>query len=300
MRHDAFGAGGLAESARALGRPSPPDICLVWGVTLLQVVWTLFGWLALLVYLLIAGVVLYTLWHPKQKVVPPLLPLTVLALSCHLLYLTEGAITGWLRLDTPEAVAVVLGWFIGAGAFWLWRWRGMEAPLGFLLPLPALFLAFALIEKPTYLSPELRRDLLLLHVTLMMGGYLMLMLAFGASVVHLLTLWSLKSKRSLTILHRLPPLEVTERLTTRWVLIGLLLMTLGMLVGILWARWTGKVAWSDPKVLFSFLTGGIFAAYLHARFVRRWEAVALHWLIVVGFLCLLVTFLIVRHTLATG
>jgi hypothetical protein len=35
--------------------------------------------------------------------------LLVATIVCHFLYLAEGAVTGWLKLDTPEAVAVVLG-----------------------------------------------------------------------------------------------------------------------------------------------------------------------------------------------
>ncbi len=266
----------------------------------LQVVWTLAGWLAALGYFAAAGSVLTTLWQTRWRspVVP--LPVTAFAIVCHMLFLVEGIITGWLRLDTPETVAVALGWLIAVGAIGLWQIKRMEAPAAFLLPLAAVLVTFGTIGKPTVLSEPLRRDMLLMHVVLLMAGYLMLMLAFGAAVVHLLTLWSLKRKRSLALLQKLPPLEVTERLVSRWVLVGLPLLTLGMLVGVIWAKWEGRATWTDPKVFASVLTWVIFAAYLHARWVRRWEATALHWLIVFGFACLLVTFLVMRHTLAVG
>ncbi len=264
----------------------------------LQTLWHLLGWLAMVGYLWVAGTVLWNLWRPMRPVTPMSLYLLLCALAAHFLYLVEGVVTGWLRLDTPETVALVLGWFVALSAFAQWRWREMVAPAGFLLPLSAVLAAFALFEKPTSLSPALRRDVLMLHVTLMMSGYLALMLAFSTAVVHLLTLALLKRKRPLAVLKKLPPLETTERLTTQLVLVGFPLLVLGMLVGIVWARSEGRSAWSDPKVLFSLLTGGVFAAYLHARFVRHWKATALHWLVVVGFACLLVTFLVVRHTLA--
>jgi ABC-type uncharacterized transport system permease subunit len=264
----------------------------------LAVIWSLLGWLSILGYLVIAGVTLWRLWRPKKQISFSLRPLLVATIVCHFLYLAEGAVTGWLKLDTPEAVAVVLGILVAVVAFWQFQRSKMEAPLGFLLPLSAILLAFGSFERPTLLPSELRRDILLVHVALLMGGYLMLMLAFGSAVTHLLTLWSLKRKRPLALLEKLPPLEATEKLTSQLVLLGFPLLVLGMVVGVVWARMEGKSAWSDPKVLFSFLTGGVFAAYLHARFVRRWEAAALHWLVVAGFICLLVTFLAVRHTLA--
>ena len=267
-------------------------------MTLLIVAWWLLGWLSILGYLTVAGMTLWRLWRPQGKLLSFLKPLLLTTIACHLLYLVEGVVTGWLKLDTPEAVAVILGWLIALTAMGQLQLRKMEAPLGFLLPLSAILLAFGSIEKPTLLPSELRRDILLVHLVLLMGGYLMLMLSFGSAVTHLLTLWSLKRKRTLALLEKLPPLETTERLTSQLVLLGFPLLVLGMVVGIVWARMEGKSAWTDPKVLFSILTGGVFAAYLHARFVRRWEAAALHWLVVVGFICLLVTFLAVRHTLA--
>lgn len=264
----------------------------------MTVVWSLLVWLSILGYLTVAGVTLWRLWRPQRQMLPFLKPLLIAIIICHLLYLFEGTLTGWLKLDTPEAVSVVLGWLIALVAFGQFQRHKVEAPLGFLLPLSAILLAFGIFERPTQLSPELRRDILLFHVAFMMGGYLMLMLSFGTAVTHLLKLWSLKSKRSLVLLEKFPPLEAMERLTSQLVLLGFPLFVLGMIIGIVWASIEGRSAWSDPKVFFSILTGGVFAAYLHARFVRRWEAVALHWLIVAGFFCLLVTFLVVRHTLA--
>jgi ABC-type uncharacterized transport system permease subunit len=264
----------------------------------LAVVWAFLGWLSILGYLVIAGAALWRLWRPKKQISSSLKPLLVATIVCHFLYLAEGTVTGWLKLDTPESVAVVLGLLVSAVAFWQFQRSKIEAPLGFLLPLSAILLAFGSFERPTLLPSELRRDILFVHVVLLMGGYLMLMLAFGSAVTHLLTLWSLKRKRPLALLEKLPPLEKTEQLTSQLILLGFPLLVLGMVVGIIWARMEGKSAWTDPKVLFSILTGGVFAAYLHARFVRRWEAATLHWLVIVGSICLLITFLAVRHTLA--
>lgn len=270
------------------------------GVKSLSVAWSLFGWLSVIGYLTITGLVLWRLWQPKRQMPQVFHTILLATIAFHLIYLLEGVVVGWLKLDTPKTVVVVLGFLIALGAWGQLKLSRMEAQLGLLLPLSAILLAFGIFEKPTQLSPELRRDILLVHVAFMMGGYLMLMLAFGTAVTHLLTLWSLKRKHSLAFLEKFPPLEVTEQLTNRLVLIGFPLLVLGMLIGIFWARLEERNALTDPKVFWSFLTGGIFAAYLHARFVRRWEATTLHWLIIVGFVCLLVTFLVVRHTLALG
>lgn len=266
----------------------------------MAVVLAFLGWLSILGYLLVAGLVLLRLWRPERQTFPMLNYLALTAIACHLLYIAEGILMGRLKLDTPEAVALVLGWLIALGAYGQWRLQKVEAQLGVLFPLSAILLAFGLFEKPTQLSPEIRRDVLVVHVALLMAGYLMLMFSFGASVAHLLTLWLLKRKRPLAFLDKFPPLQVTEQLTNKFVLIGFPLLVLGMVIGVFWARLMGRNPWDDPKVWFSVLTGGVFAAYLHARFVRRWEAPTLHWLILIGFVFLLVTFFAVRHTLATG
>lgn len=267
---------------------------------MLTVVLALLGWFSVLGYLLVAVLVLLRLWKPQRQPLPLLNYIALITITCHLLYLVEGVLTNRLRLDTPEAVALILGWLIAVGSFVQWWFRRIEAQLGILFPLSAILLAFGIFENPTQLPPELRRDILTLHLVLLMGGYLMLMFSFGTAVAYLLTSWLLKRKRSLAILDKFPPLELTEQLTNKLVLVGFPLLVLGMVVGAFWARLIGRSAWSDPKVALSILTGGIFAIYLHARFVRRWEAPILHWLIVVGFISLLVTFFAVRHTLATG
>jgi len=269
-------------------------------VTLLTVALALLGWFSVFGYLLVAVLVLMRLWKPQRQPLPLLHFIALVTITCHLLYLVEGVLTNRLKLETPEAVAVVLGWLIAVGAFGQWQLRKIEAQLGILFPLSAILLAFGIFEQPTQLPTELRRDILVVHVALLMGGYLMLMFSFGTAVAHLLTLWLLKRKRSLALLDKFPPLEVTEQLTNKLVLIGFPLLVLGMVVGAFWARLMGRSAWDDPKVALSILTGGIFAVYLHARFVRKWEAPILHWLIVVGFISLLITFFAVRHTLATG
>lgn len=269
-------------------------------MTPLTVVLALLCWLSVIGYLLVTGLVLLRLWKLQRQPSPLLNFLSLIAIFSHLLYLVEGFLTGRLKLNTPEAVAVVLGWLIAVGAFGQWRLQKIEAQLGILFPLSAILLAFGIFEEPTQVPPELRHDILVVHVAFLMAGYLMLMFSFGAAVAHLITLWLLKRKRSLAILDKFPPLEVTEQLTNKLVLLGFPLLVLGMVVGALWAWLTGRSAWNDPKVVLSILTGGIFAVYLHARFVRKWEATILHWIIVIGFIFLLVTFFAVRHTLATG
>lgn len=258
------------------------------------------GWIPILGYLTVAGMVLWGFWCPQRRSSPLLLPLLAATITCHFLYLLDGLSVGRLKLDSPETVAIVLGWMVALVALGQLWWKKMEAQLGFLLPFSAILLAFGVFERPTQLSPELRRDILLVHVALMTGGYLMLTLSFATVVTHLFSLWSLKRKRSLILLKKFPPLEVTEKLTGQLLLLGFPLLVLGMIVGIVWAQVEGRGAWSDPKVIFSILTGSVFAIYLYARFVLRWKAAVLHWLIVAGFVCLSVTFLIVRHTLSLG
>ncbi|MFN4179583.1 MAG: cytochrome c biogenesis protein CcsA [Armatimonadota bacterium] len=266
----------------------------------MTVIWALLGWFSVFGYLIASALVLLRLWKPQRQPLPLIQQIAISAIICHLIYLLEGVLTNRLKLDMPETVALVLGLLVALGAFGQWRLRKVEAYLGILLPLSAILLAFGIFENPTELSPELRRDILVIHVTLLMFGYLMLLLSFGTSVTHLLTLSLLKRKRSLAVLDKFPPLEVTEQLTNKLVLLGFPLLVLGMVIGAFWARSIGRDAWSDPKVVFSVLTAGIFSVYLYARFVRKWKSPILFWLVVAGFVSLLVTFFAVRHTLATG
>ena len=68
---------------------------------------------------------------------------------------------------------------------------------------------------------------------------------------------------------------------------GVAFLTIGMLLGAIWAKQAWGAYWSwDPKETWAFITWGCYLAYLHLRKAapHRWRAACI--LLLAGFLCL--------------
>ncbi len=262
--------------------------------------WWQAGWIVAILYLALSGLIHWRLWKGTRDLpISPKLPV-VLIFILHSALLFGFWSSRGVNLDRPEGLALLLSWLIvGAGLF-QWLQGQMEAPSAFVLPLASLLTAYGFTsEGVPRLPPPMSRELLTIHITLLLTAYFLLLLSFSSAVAYLLTLAFLKRKRPLVFLRRLPPLEVADKMTRKWVLLGLPLLIAGMLVGVIWAKAEGRSAWTDPKAILSVLTLLLFLGYLHGRWVRRWEPTVAHIFLLIGCGVLLVTFLVAQHSLAT-
>jgi ABC-type uncharacterized transport system permease subunit len=94
------------------------------------------------------------------------------------------------------------------------------------------------------------------------------------------------------ILHSLPPLLTMETLLFRMIGIGFILLTLTLASGVLFSEEIFGKAWQfNHKVLFGFISWGVFAVLLWGHHFYGWRGrVAVHWTIS-GFTFLLLAYL---------
>ncbi len=89
----------------------------------------------------------------------------------------------------------------------------------------------------------------------------------------------------------LPRPDALEKLCYRSVLVGWPLLTLGIILGAVWANTAWGRYWSwDPKETWAFITWLSYTIYLHLRMVRGWRG---RWSVaasMVGFLMVLITY----------
>ena len=141
------------------------------------------------------------------------------------------------------------------------------------------------------LMPALRSHWRVIHVTPCLVGYAAFILAFGAAICYVIQERLLKTKRITTIQQHLPSLDVADHLAYTMVSFGFPMLTLGIITGALWAQtaWGRYWGW-DSKETWSLITWLIYAAYLHVRIVSRWRGKWANRLLIIGFICVLVTF----------
>jgi len=108
------------------------------------------------------------------------------------------------------------------------------------------------------------------HVLLSSAGFSMLGLAGLAGILFLIEHRRLKSKAPLDRRFPLPSLEALDRVNAVSLAIGFLLLTLGVITGMLWLWTTKGVVWSGtPHDTWSFVAWLVYAALFVGRFVVK-------------------------------
>jgi cytochrome c-type biogenesis protein CcsB len=141
-------------------------------------------------------------------------------------------------------------------------------------------------------SPSFRSGWLLVHILTILLGYVGFFLTFVAAVMYLIQERQLKSKRPRASFYRLPSLEVCDKLYYRSLLFGLPLLSVGLLMGYVWASRTWKGPWElDPKILATLVTWLIYLVLFATRASGGWSGRRASYLAIVGFTLVMVTFL---------
>ena len=169
-------------------------------------------------------------------------------------------------------------------------------PLAFGLTLAA----DAMYEGTRPLPPVQHSAWLPVHVVLSFLGDAVFALAFSASLLYLLAERRLKTHRGRGMLRHLPSLETLDRLNYTCLVWGLILLTLGIMSGIVWAHTAWAGFWSsDPKLVFSLVTWAIYVVLLQGRMTVGWRGRWAAELTIAGF-AVIVLSLVGVNVLAIG
>jgi ABC-type transport system involved in cytochrome c biogenesis permease subunit len=159
----------------------------------------------------------------------------------------------------------------------------------FMIPFSVLTLAYASLSPDVDRSirpliPALQSNWLTVHVLTCFLSYAAFAFSFVVAVLYLF--------RRTDTGGILPDRETLDELTYRGILAGMPLLTIGIITGAFWAHFAWGSYWSwDPKETWSLITWIIYALFLHARFIRGWRGTKSAVLSVIGFFCVVFTFL---------
>lgn len=130
------------------------------------------------------------------------------------------------------------------------------------------------------------------HVVVLSFGIGCFCLAFLGGLVFLIQQRELKSKKLGVLSSLLPSLEVVDRLVVQALVAGFVFLTAGIVSGIGLAHGLWSKEWfKDPKFISSSLTWIWYLVLLSVRYRLGWRGARFFFLIVIGFIFLLTTFL---------
>lgn len=179
--------------------------------------------------------------------------------------------------------------------YFIIQWRRRQQVWGALLiPIALAGIAASVFAPTPSLPPLLEGEglRLSLHGGTAFLAYGLFTLAFGSAVLHLAQQSLLKGKRFGAPYHLLPSLSATDKLCRVSVGLGLLFLTVCLITGSLWAEkaWGSPWRW-DAKLALALVTWVVFAGYFFASNVVHWRGRRPSWIVVVGFVFILATYL---------
>jgi len=238
--------------------------------------------------------------------------LATITVSIGLAAQTVALILRWVESYNMGIGHVPLSNFYESLIFFSWtmvllylvfEWRIKNKSLGtFVVPLAFIAMAFASLSpninnRIQPLIPALQSNWLTSHVMTCFMGYAAFAIAFGlGSMYFMKSLDRRSSSRSDSFLGLLPELDTIDELIYQSIALGFIFLSLGIITGSVWAHYAWGSYWSwDPKETWSLITWLVYAALLHARLVRGWRGRRIALMSLVGFACVLFTYLGVNY-----
>jgi ABC-type transport system involved in cytochrome c biogenesis permease subunit len=159
-------------------------------------------------------------------------------------------------------------------------------------------------------DPVLDSPLFWIHVASLLFAYASFALAGMLGLTYMLQFKEIKAKHLGYFYQRLPSLQTLDLMNWRSVAVGWLFLTLGVVVGVIWAAQARALdpqdpniqamAIGDPKILFALLTWLVYSFAMIARRTMGWSGRRAAWLSAVGFAIVLLNFLPLNYFVTTS
>jgi ABC-type uncharacterized transport system permease subunit len=163
----------------------------------------------------------------------------------------------------------------------------------FITPLAvAVLLPGLLLDAGQPLSPDMRRPLLPVHITIALLGVAASAVAAGVATMYLLMERQVKGKRFGLLFSRLPSLEFLDTLNRQLGVVGFIALSVTLVTGAFFSSAAPGFFWAwQSKQIATLVAWGVFAALVGARSFGGWRGRRVALLTMTGFGLLLVSFL---------
>ncbi|MFH2066389.1 MAG: c-type cytochrome biogenesis protein CcsB [Pseudomonadota bacterium] len=222
-------------------------------------------------YLLLAGFLIHFLNIGVQHMQTGIFPAGNLKEN---LSIASGAVAGVYLLLRYKFNIKILGFF--------------AAPLSAIVLMISFFLPSGPSPEP---SPVFKNIWLIIHVIVIFIGEASFALACGVGILYLAQEHAIKTKNHGFFYKRLPSLELIDSTGYACIVVGFTLLTIGLIIGSLYAKFVWGRFWSwDPKEVWSLISWLLYAALLHQRLTMGWRGRKAAIMSIVGFAALMFTF----------
>ena len=213
-----------------------------------------------------------------------------LSLFITLWWLTQGhfPMTHWTDSTAFFAWAITLIYLI------IVRLTHLRALGSFVMPVAfiAILISYSFATHTAALPEPLQNYWLLAHTTLIFLAYAAFIAAFGFGLMYLMAERKIRRKTDALLDNLLPSLGISDGLEYRCTILGVILLTMGVIVGSLWTQYIRDVPWRwlDAKVISTLVTWLIYVAQIGLRQFWGWHGRRAAYATIIGFVAVLCTY----------
>jgi ABC-type transport system involved in cytochrome c biogenesis permease subunit len=159
-------------------------------------------------------------------------------------------------------------------------------------------------------NPVLDSPWFWVHISSLLFAYASFGLAAVLGLTYMLQFKEIKQKHLGYLYTRLPSLEILDTMNSRAVVIGWLFLTVGVIVGAIWATQARELlpnnsnlqamSLDDPKIFGAMLTWAVYSFSVFARQRLGWNGRRAAWLSAIGFGIILLNFVPVSYFVTTS
>jgi len=203
----------------------------------------------------------------------------LVALGVRWARLGHGPYVGYYEVANALTLCVVAFFVVAA-----WRNPRLDATGMGIMPVAVLLLGAAMFaSKADFpITAALASYWLFIHVAFANLAFAAFAASFGFAIVYVVRQRSAGGKWAKR-LEKMPPQDVVDDLTARFVLAGFLLWGIMIVTGAIWANESWGRYWSwDPIETWSLVVWLIYAIYLHLKYMRKWRGKRLAWFAIIA------------------
>ncbi len=162
-------------------------------------------------------------------------------------------------------------------------------PLAFII----ILISYSFSRDTSALPENLETYWLVTHVTLILLAYAAFITAFGFGLLYLIAENKIRQKTHTAYQNFLPALGASDEIGFRCIILGVFLLTVGIVIGALWTQYIKEVTWPwfDAKVLSTVATWIIYVVHIGIRQLWGWRGRKAAYSEIVGFIAVLCTYI---------
>jgi HemX protein len=146
------------------------------------------------------------------------------------------------------------------------------------------------IQDLTVVKPVLKSPFLGLHVFNALLGYSGITISAVYGFLYLILYKEIKNNKFGILFNRLPNLEVLEKMSFYSAIIGFILLTIAIVIGIIWLpNAFPNFSYADPQIVGTLLVWLIYCGGIVSKIVGKWRGKRVIILSIAGFLVAILT-----------